>query len=380
MNKKGALVIFLGILVIFLIMTSCKGGQVVPPDPNIPVVEKTAGPDNGQVINVNNAVFQWNGNDEMTSRVITKYQYKKDAYDWTDMEPPTDTTHTWIDLTEGAHTFSVKAKDNEEQESEAVIWNFTYSVAATPTYTLTAQASPAVGGDIQIESQGWKDTDTTTVEENSQVDVHAQAAQNYTFEGWFDGQTKLSEDNPYTITVDGNKTVTAQFEAQQAGGPDGEWNISAHITLGQGVNQWEGDSDGETNVQVSQDLEHITGNATMIIPPVSARTAKGFSRVVLKSGTILLMREIFPSLNPSLEHLRDGNTIIADEGEGVATIAFDISFNQQDVVQGIMTVIFLGEDYLATIIRNRDQEAPNEVQFRVEVPDLEAVYEVTATR
>src|SRR6056297_2210531 len=130
MNKKGALVIFLGILVIFLIMTACKGGQVPPPDPNIPVVEKTVGPDNGQVINVNNAEFQWNGNDETAPRIITKYQYQKDEEAWTDVEPPTVTTYTWNDITEGAHTFSIKAQDDEQNESQAVIWNFSYLPAA----------------------------------------------------------------------------------------------------------------------------------------------------------------------------------------------------------------------------------------------------------
>ncbi len=380
MNKKGALVIFLVILVIFLIMTACKGGQVLPPDPNIPVVEKTAGPDNGQVINVNNADFQWNGNDEMAPRVITNYQYQKDEEAWTDVEPPTVTAYTWNDITQGAHTFRIKAQDDEQNESQAVTWNFSYLPAATPTYTLTVEASPAAGGDIQIEAQGWKNTDTTTVDENTEVEIRAQAAQGYQFDGWYEGGVKISEENPYTVTVDENKTIEGKFTEVQAGGPSGEWDISAHIILGEPPNQWEGDSDGETNVQISPDLEHITGNATMIIPPVSPRNIRGFSRVVLKSGSVLLMREIFPGLRPSVDGLRDGNTIIADEGEGLATMEFDISFNQQDVVQGVLTVIFLGEDYLATITRNRDNEEPNEVQFRVDVPGLEAVYEVTATR
>ena len=379
MSKKGALIIFLTLLVIFLIMTSCKGG-LVPPDPNIPVVEKTAGPDNGQVINVNNAEFQWNGNDQMAPRVITNYQYKKDEEAWRDVDPPTVTTYTWDLIAEGIHTFSVKAQDDEQNESQPAIWNFTYTAAATPTYTLTVEASPAAGGDIQIEAQGWKNTDTTTVDENTEVEIRAQAAQGYTFNGWYEGSVKISDNNPYTVTVDENKTIEAKFTEVHAGGPNGEWDISAHITLGEPPNQWEGDSDGETNVQISQDLEHITGNATMIIPPVSPRNIRGFSRVVLKSGTTLLMREIFPILRPSVDELRDGNTIIADESGGFATMEFDISFNHQDVVQAILTVGFLGEDYQATITRNRDNEGPNEVQFRVDVPGLEAVYEVTATR
>jgi len=196
------------------------------PNP-VPTVQKNDGPDGGAVINLNNATFEWSGTDE--SRAIVKYQYQKDAGAWTDMTPVTATAYTWNNIVEGAHTFSVKAFDDEEAQSDPVTWTFTYTI---PEYTLTAQASPAIGGDIQIAAQGWEDTDTITVDENTQVELNAQAAEGYEFDGWYEGQTLLSQQETYTAAVDTNQTIVAQFQQLtrlRDLGPEGNTNEAGNV-------------------------------------------------------------------------------------------------------------------------------------------------------
>ena len=347
-----------------------------------PTVQKTSGPDGGAVININSAAFEWTGADESDARAIVKYQYRKDGGAWTDMNPLTQTTYTWNDITEGDRTFSVKAFDDEDDQSNPVTWSFTYTI---PEFTLTVEASPAVGGDIQIEGQEWKDTDTITVDENTQVDIHAQAAAGYTFEGWYEGGIKVSEDNPYTVTVDNNKTVTAQFE--QAGSPDGEWTVTATITIKDPSDEivYQNNSVGETNVEISDDLESITGVATMVMPTeVSLRSIKALSTFVLNSGVIYLMKEAFPGLNEKNEIFnRNGNTIIANNQQPNMIIEFEIYFNGEDEVTGELTAYLAPEVVLeeeAVITRKRNQEKPQQVIFSVEIPDQMVKYEIECTR
>jgi len=192
-----------------------------------PIVQKVDGPP--VLITINHATFEWTGADAINTRAIVKYQYQKDAGAWTDMDPLTQTTYTWNNIAEGDHTFSVKAFDDEDAPSEPVTWNFTYTI---PEYTLTVQASPTAGGDIQIAAQGWQDTDTITVDENTQVDLTAQATEGYVFEGWYEGQTLLSQQTTYTATVDANKTIWAYFKQLtrlRELGPEGNTNEPGNV-------------------------------------------------------------------------------------------------------------------------------------------------------
>ena len=44
------------------------------------------------------------------------------------------------------------------------------------------------------------------------ITLQASAASGYQFSGWYDGETLISTENPYTYTVNGSLTITAKFE------------------------------------------------------------------------------------------------------------------------------------------------------------------------
>ena len=93
-------------------------------------------------------------------------------------------------------------------------------------------AAYAIGGDIQIAAQGWEDTDTITVDENTQVELNAQAAEGYEFDGWYEGQTLLSQQETYTAAVDTNQTIVAQFQQLtrlRDLGPEGNTNEAGNV-------------------------------------------------------------------------------------------------------------------------------------------------------
>ncbi len=75
----------------------------------------------------------------------------------------------------------------------------------TTMYALELTANPANGGTV---SGGGN------YEEGEEVEIKAIAAQGYTFKQWSDGVT----DSTRTLTIDGDKTLTATFEATQSGG------------------------------------------------------------------------------------------------------------------------------------------------------------------
>ena len=122
------------------------------------------------------------------------------------------------------------------------------SVAAVPYsgYQLVSFIGGAVGGNssqfrgsnqytFPIESQDWKfsvsfkkeytisvnaDTGGTVsgggiALEGDNVTVSASASSGYSFEGWYEGGSKVSSSLSYTFTVSSNRTLTAKFEIPQ---------------------------------------------------------------------------------------------------------------------------------------------------------------------
>jgi len=163
-------------------------------------------------------------------------------------------------------------------------------------------------------------------------------------------------------------------------GPSGDWNVTANIDLGGGT--WTGTSNGETNVDISEDLEDITGTATMVVPPVSPRAFKELSRIALNSRITILMKKFFPALNPA-RLPENGNTITANEESGNMILEFTIHFNGLDMVTGTVDFLIDGsltDQYTANITRNRDEENPDRVEFEVEIPDMDYSYTITCTR
>ncbi len=74
---------------------------------------------------------------------------------------------------------------------------------AINTYTLTAATNPVVGGTVT------KNPDQGTYDHGSNVQVTATANANYVFTGWSGNLSGAA--NPTSITMDGNKNVTANF-------------------------------------------------------------------------------------------------------------------------------------------------------------------------
>ena len=99
-------------------------------------------------------------------------------------------------------------------ESASYTANFTQD----PQYTITATANPTNGGTV---------TGGGTYYAGTTVNLIANANSGFTFDHWQDGNTN----NPRTITVTGNATYTAYFEAQpQApeGAINGQFTINAN--------------------------------------------------------------------------------------------------------------------------------------------------------
>ena len=118
MKKVILILIVIGLL---LVLTGC------PPNPNKPpTVTKLSGPEG--TIDQINSTFSWSGNDPDGS--ISKYEYRKDGGAWTNHA--LNTSHNWSGYTGGAHTFEVRAQDNEGAYSNTVIWEFNYDKPNEP--------------------------------------------------------------------------------------------------------------------------------------------------------------------------------------------------------------------------------------------------------
>jgi uncharacterized repeat protein (TIGR02543 family) len=71
------------------------------------------------------------------------------------------------------------------------------------TYTITTVASPSEGGTT---------TGDGTYDVESEATVKATANANYQFVGWYENDSKVSDDAEYIFTVTGNRALTAKFE------------------------------------------------------------------------------------------------------------------------------------------------------------------------
>ena len=94
----------------------------------------------------------------------------------------------------------------------------TFTTQQVPTYTISVYANPTNGG--QVTGGGTYNYGTT-------VNLTANANSGFTFDHWQDGNTN----NPRTITVTGNATYTAYFEAQPqvpTGAINGKFTINAN--------------------------------------------------------------------------------------------------------------------------------------------------------
>ena len=72
------------------------------------------------------------------------------------------------------------------------------------SFTITVNASPADGGTV---------TGGGSYDKGSSCTVTAVPNNGYTFDGWYEGSTKVSTSSSYNFTVSSNRTVTAKFRS-----------------------------------------------------------------------------------------------------------------------------------------------------------------------
>ena len=107
--------------------------------------------------------------------------------------------YTFTNWTENGNVVSTQANYTfTVNGNRTLVANFTY---VPPTYTITVYANPTNGGTV---------TGGGTYNYGATVNLTANANSGFTFDHWQDGNTN----NPRTITVTGNATYTAYFEAQ----------------------------------------------------------------------------------------------------------------------------------------------------------------------
>jgi len=103
------------------------------------------------------------------------------------------------------------------------------SGGGTTTYTLSTAVSPSGGG--TVTGAGGYNSGTSAT-------VTATPASGYNFTGWSGDASGTS--NPVTITMNGNKSITANFQAQSGGGGTSTIRIEDDATTAQGFCSYEG--------------------------------------------------------------------------------------------------------------------------------------------
>jgi len=95
--------------------------------------------------------------------------------------------------------------------------SFTTKSASTVQYTVTAVSSPTSGGEVRINAGAWGDSRSITVNSGIQVTVEASPESGYVFEGWYEGNARVSQVTPFSFSVTGNRTVKGSFRAASTG-------------------------------------------------------------------------------------------------------------------------------------------------------------------
>lgn len=126
-----------------------------------------------------------------------------------------NSNYTFSNWTEGGTVVSTQANYQfTVYSNRTLVANFTYT---PPTYTITVYANPTNGGTV---------TGGGTYNYGTTVNLTANPYSGFTFDHWQDG----NNNNPRTITVTGNATYTAYFEAQPqapTGAIDGKFTINS---------------------------------------------------------------------------------------------------------------------------------------------------------
>jgi len=170
------------------------------------------------------ANFAWFGEDE--DGTVDHYLYSLDEGPW---QVTVGNTFTWSGFSVGEHVFSIKAVDDLGSQSSVISWTFVYE---DPMVTFRVfSASPQLGR-IKIGQGAWITDESTILHQGSEVEVSASALDGATFEGWFEGGEKITEQNPIQFTVYQNRTIYAVFSEETTGPVVKIYNVNCAASQG----------------------------------------------------------------------------------------------------------------------------------------------------
>lgn len=121
--------------------------------------------------------------------------------------------------------------------TDGVAENYTVTAADTSTqvYTVTVNVAPVTTYTLSLVSSGGvvtKSPDQTTYASGTAVSLTATPTSGYSFSGWTGAATSSS--NPIVVTMDGNKTITANYTVIPSGGGGGGGGGSSSSSSGGG--------------------------------------------------------------------------------------------------------------------------------------------------
>ena len=196
------------------------------------------------------------------------YQWQQKTTDsgseWMDISDATNATYTTGQTTMAMSGYQyrcvVTASDISVISAPA-----TLTVTAKPTYTITAEASPAEGGTV---------SGSGSYTEGTSVTLTATVNSGYRFVGWMENGQQVSADATYTFTANSNHTLTAKFGKAVTGVKlnmatlelftGGSATLTATVEPSDAANQyvtWATSDDTVVTVQA-------TGNGTAIVTAV----------------------------------------------------------------------------------------------------------------
>ncbi len=85
---------------------------------------------------------------------------------------------------------------------------------------ITVESSPTAAGDVRVNSGDWSTHQQANLDIGSQVTVEARANEGYEWEGWYEGNTKASDQAVYVFDApDQNRSLKASFQEAIPGEP-----------------------------------------------------------------------------------------------------------------------------------------------------------------
>jgi uncharacterized repeat protein (TIGR02543 family) len=205
------------------------------------------------------------------------------------------------------------------------------------TYTLTVNVSPTGGGTVT------KNPNKTSYTANEQVTLTATPASGYAFVNWTEGTTVLGTDATLSITMNSNRTITANFQQVQTGqytvtvliNPAGAGSVTKNpnqtsytagtqVTLtatantGYKFSSWSGDATGTTPTTIITVTRNMTVTANFTSTGGGGGTGGGTT-----TGTVYITdNPVAPGQSVQFRNLKSGDEvkIYSIVGQEVTTI------------------------------------------------------------